>query len=49
MIMNGKITPDQYKGYMLKQLEKDKKLLNFFTANGLEAKAQIVKERMTII
>ncbi len=49
MFSNGKITPEQYKGYLLKQLDKDKKLLDFFTKNGLSAKAQIIKERIAII
>lgn len=48
-MQTGKITEDQYKQYMLKQIEKDKKLLAFFMAHNIPKKAQIVTERLAII
>jgi hypothetical protein len=35
--------------FMQMQLAKDKKLLDFLIKNGLDKKAQIVKERMACI
>jgi hypothetical protein len=35
--------------FMKMQVAKDKKLLDFFTSNGLLKKAGIVKERIAII
>jgi hypothetical protein len=35
--------------FMNMQVAKDKKLLDFFTSNGLGKKAGIVKERIAII
>lgn len=48
-IKSGKITEEQYKGYMVKQLQKDHLLLAFFEKNGALNKAQVVKERIQMI
>jgi hypothetical protein len=48
-IESGRISQDQYFQFMNQQIEKDKKLLEFFQKNGLAKKAEIVKERIAII
>lgn len=48
-IQSGKVTEEQYMNFMKMQVAKDRKLLEFFTSNGLVKKAGIVKERIAII
>jgi len=43
------MTPEQYVEMNKAQIEKDKKLLAYFTQTGDAKKAAIVKERMQII
>lgn len=48
-VNSGKITEEQYKDYMLKQLAKDEKLLQVLNQKGFSKQAQIVQERIATI
>jgi len=48
-INSGKLTPETYKSFLMKQLEKDKILANYLDKLGQKQKSAIVKDRMACI
>lgn len=48
-VMEGAITIENYVGILNKQIQKDKRLAQYFNQNGIKDKATIVFERLKII
>ena len=48
-VMEGAITIDNYVGILNKQIQKDKRLAQYFNQNGIKDKAALIFERLKII